>query len=32
MIGGGNFYYGRIKEIKVYDTALTDSELETLTT
>ena len=29
--GSGNFY-GRIRELKVYDTALTDAELTTLTT
>ena len=29
---GGQAFYGRIKELKVYDTALTDAELQTLTT
>jgi len=29
---GGNYFYGKIKQIGVYDTALTDEELETLTT
>lgn len=29
---GSEDFYGRIREIKVYDTALTDAELTTLTT
>jgi hypothetical protein len=27
-----NFFYGKVKQLQVYKTALTDSELETLTT
>lgn len=29
---GANDFYGRIRELKVYDTALTDSQLQSLTT
>ena len=31
-ISNSNPFYGRIKEIKVYDTILTDAQLQTLTT
>ena len=30
--GGSNFLYGKIKDLRVYSTALTDSELQALTT
>jgi hypothetical protein len=30
--GGSSSFYGKVKQIGVYDTALTDEELETLTT
>ena len=30
--GGGSDFYGKVKQIQVYNTALTDSELATLTT
>jgi len=30
--GGGNNFYGKVKDLKVYNTALTDTELQNLTT
>jgi hypothetical protein len=31
-LGGGSIFYGKIKQIKVFNTALTDAELASLTT
>ena len=31
-VGGGSHFYGNTKEVKIYNTALTDSELQALTT
>ena len=31
-IGGGSHFYSKTKDIRVYNTALTDQELQTLTT
>ena len=30
--GGSDLFYGRIRDLRVYDTALTDAELTALTT
>ena len=32
VAGGGNKFYGKVKQLQVFKTALTDPELVTLTT